>query len=117
MTETTRIMEQVNRQCEQAHIVMGVAVDEELGDRISVTLLAARGGTRIADCGLRIAEWKCRRRARHRPRLEGGIDATGGSGISDRPLPRFVAPAPALSPEKPSNYHAAGRTRTQDGHE
>ena len=41
MSEINRIMEQINRQCEQAHIILGAAIDEELGDSISVTLLAS----------------------------------------------------------------------------
>ena len=41
MSEVSRIMEQINRHCEQAHIILGAAVDEELGDLISVTLLAS----------------------------------------------------------------------------
>jgi cell division protein FtsZ len=43
MTEVNRVMEQINRQCDQAHIIMGASVDEELADRLSVTLLAASG--------------------------------------------------------------------------
>jgi len=41
MTEVSRIMEQINRHCEHAHIIMGAAVDEDLGDTVCVTLLAS----------------------------------------------------------------------------
>lgn len=44
MAEVNRVMEQINRQCDQAHIIMGASVDEELADRLSVTLLAASSG-------------------------------------------------------------------------
>ena len=42
MTETTRIMEQITRHCEQAHVIMGACIDESFGDRLSVTLVASR---------------------------------------------------------------------------
>ncbi len=42
MAEVNRIMEQINRQCENAQVIMGAAIDEALGDRLSVTLVAAR---------------------------------------------------------------------------
>ena len=42
MADVHRIMEQINRHCEQAHIIMGAAIDEELRDRLTVTLVAAR---------------------------------------------------------------------------
>ena len=97
MTETTRIMEQVNRHCEQAHIVMGVSVDEELGDRISLTLLAARGGN--AEVGTRHAD-VVSSEAMPSPAGAGPSMQLVDPIISDRPTPRFVAPAPTLSQEK-----------------
>lgn len=44
LAEVNRVMDQVSRQCEGAHIIMGAAVDEELGDALCVTLLAAKSG-------------------------------------------------------------------------
>jgi len=41
MTEVSRIMEQINRHCEHAHIILGAAVDDDLEDTLSVTLLAS----------------------------------------------------------------------------
>jgi cell division protein FtsZ len=105
MTETTRIMEQVNRQCEQAHIVMGVAVDEELGDRLSVTLLAAKGGN--PESGMSTLRSTAAEDGRN-TELPAGMTLPGDEtsmqlvdpAITDRPLPRFVAPPPTLSQEK-----------------
>jgi cell division protein FtsZ len=45
MAEVNRIMEQINRHCEHAHIILGAAVDDELGDTLSVTLLASLART------------------------------------------------------------------------
>lgn len=102
MAEVNRIMEQINRQCDQAHIIMGAAIDEELGEKLLVTLVAAR---RNAECGARNVE------------LQGGLvraaDTTAASaysvggemetpmtGLESRPASRFVAPAPESTPEK-----------------
>lgn len=42
MAEVNRVMEQVNRQCEHAQVVMGAAIDEAFSERLAVTLIAAR---------------------------------------------------------------------------
>jgi cell division protein FtsZ len=42
MTEVNRVMEQISRQCEQAQIIMGAAVDETLKNRLCVTVIAAK---------------------------------------------------------------------------
>jgi len=42
MAEVNRVMEQISRQCEQAQIIMGAAVDETLKNRLCVTVIAAR---------------------------------------------------------------------------
>lgn len=45
MKEVTRIMEQITRHCDQAHVIMGASIDESFGDRLSVTLIASRRET------------------------------------------------------------------------
>jgi cell division protein FtsZ len=42
MAEVNRVMEQVNRQCEHAQVIMGAAIDEAFSERLAVTLIAAR---------------------------------------------------------------------------
>ncbi len=42
MSEVNRVMEQIGRQCEQAQIIMGAAVDETLKNRLCVTVIAAK---------------------------------------------------------------------------
>src|SRR5438105_9214724 len=42
MADVNRIMEQINRHCEQAHLIMGAAVDEDLRDQLIITLIASR---------------------------------------------------------------------------
>ena len=103
MSEVTRIMEQINRQCEQAHIIMGAAIDEELGDKLLVTLVASRKAN--AESGTRNAE--------PQGGAARGTDATAASaysagmelempmtGSNSKSSSRFVAPAPESTPEK-----------------
>ena len=42
MAEVNRVMEQINRQCENAHIIMGAGIQESYAGRLSVTLVASR---------------------------------------------------------------------------
>ena len=42
MAEVNRVMEQISRHCEHAQIIMGAAVDTELKNRLSVTVIAAK---------------------------------------------------------------------------
>ena len=42
MAEINRVMEQINRHCEKAVVIMGAAIDPEMKNRLSITLIAAR---------------------------------------------------------------------------
>jgi cell division protein FtsZ len=42
MAEVNRVMEQIGRHCEHAQIIMGAAVDAELKNKLSVTVIAAK---------------------------------------------------------------------------
>ena len=42
LAEVNRVMDQISRHCEGANIILGAAIDEELGECLSVTLLAAK---------------------------------------------------------------------------
>ncbi len=42
MAEVNRVMEQINRHCENAHIIMGAGITGEFAGRLSVTLVASR---------------------------------------------------------------------------
>ncbi|MBU6408889.1 MAG: cell division FtsZ family protein [Verrucomicrobia bacterium] len=45
MAEIGRVMEQIQRHCEGAKIIMGAAIDAGMKNRLSVTLIAAKNGT------------------------------------------------------------------------
>jgi len=49
MAEVNRVMEQINRQTDNAHLMMGAAIEEALGDRMTVTLVASRRRSHAAD--------------------------------------------------------------------
>ncbi len=88
MAEVNRVMEQINRQCERAQVIMGAAIDEAFKDRLAITLVAAR---------------------KH-PEREAIAGAPGSRGeLGQQLLPpltegrtgsRFVPPAPALPSEQ-----------------
>src|SRR6266404_703764 len=46
LTEVNRVMEQINRQCENAHIIMGAGIQEAFAGKLSVTLVASRQNRR-----------------------------------------------------------------------
>ena len=95
-------MEQINRQCEQAHIIMGASVDEELADRLSVTLLAANGvgpadwPSEPSRLAMRQAEAPA-----PVPTHALGLDAQSlNPCLSEKGASRFLPPPPPSSPER-----------------
>ncbi len=42
MAEVNRVMDPINRQCKNARLTMGAAIEESMGDRLMVTLVASR---------------------------------------------------------------------------
>jgi cell division protein FtsZ len=102
MAEVNRIMEQINRQCEQAHIIMGAAIDEELGERLLVTLVASRkanaeGGVRNAESQAGSGRGSDPVAAAYLAGIEMDSPATG---TSSKHASRYAAPAPESTPEK-----------------
>jgi cell division protein FtsZ len=88
MGEIHKLMEPLNRQCENAHIIFGAVIDESLSGRLSVTLIASRQQEEPA------------LPARNLPpdKVESlqFLDPAG----NNRPASRFIAPPPELSEEK-----------------
>lgn len=102
MSEVTRIMEQINRQCEQAHIIMGAAVDQELADCLSVSIVASRSAGPAEE--VRAPQSSTRRFVD--PAIEAGYLAGVDTGMNSRPSSRMVPPAPALPLEKAEQLFA-----------
>ena len=87
MAEVNRVMEQINRQCERAQIIMGAAVDETLKGRLSVTVIAAREGPVPMEL----------------PPLAPSADSSEqvtSHGVVARPGSRCASPTPPLTPEQ-----------------
>jgi cell division protein FtsZ len=97
MTEINRVMEQINRQCENAHIIMGAGIHEALAGKLSVTLVASRP----------------KARDERTPNRPGAGSHKGAMEIPDahekeianptptqRPTSKFIAPAPELTAQQ-----------------
>jgi cell division protein FtsZ len=86
MAEVNRVMVQINRQCEGAHIIMGAAIEDSFAGKLAITLVASK-----------------------RPPVEREEDLSASAAALDRqlvdtqstnrPASRFVAPAPAMTLE------------------
>ena len=100
MTEVNRISEQIQRHAENAQIFLGAAIEEDLEDRVTVTVLAA-----------------CRGKETKEKTVEAPVRGVRPSAIANgnridfdsemiapaeapRPTSRFVAPPPELTPDK-----------------
>lgn len=97
MAEINRVMEQISQQCGRAQIIMGAAVDETFRERLAVTIIATRHGTRA------VAKPKPAR-SDTRPSAdeetpEFDTELLHGSETK-RPASRLVPPLPALTSEQ-----------------
>jgi len=90
MAEVNRVMEQVNRQCEHAQVIMGAAIDETFKERLAVALIAARKGAEPQSSGEAEANGPCEELA---------AQLLSHSSTA-RPGSRFVPPAPTLAPDE-----------------
>lgn len=108
MAEVNRVMEQVNRHCERAQVIMGAAVDESFRDRLAVTIISSRRNSeRDGKPGEAAA-------ARNESAASAGEEFNAqllNPAETIRPHSRFVPPVPVLSPEKVEQLMARGTTR------
>jgi len=118
MAEVNRVMSQINQACEYAHIIMGAAVEAELGDRLSVTVIAARqpeGGA--ADAVTAAAVLREGDEARSKRTASETVEASAfdsqfiEKNPPTRPPSRFVPPPPELGPEKKQQLLAQQKRR------
>ena len=105
MADVHRIMEQINRHCEQAHIIMGAAIDEELRDRLMVTVVASRR----TGPGEEIVASSSEEETNGAGSVGAGADLAErlmDVGSTSRPPSRFGPPPPESSPEKTEELFA-----------
>jgi cell division protein FtsZ len=97
MADVNRVMQEINRRCPDAKVVMGATVDEALRDRLCVTVIATRRGGHAT------------------PKANGASDESAGApgeaspdfdtellhgSETKRPAARLVPPVPALTVEQ-----------------
>ena len=87
MAEVNRVMEQINRQCESAHIIMGAAIEEGFGGKLSVTIVASKRPAAEHEPDLNAPA----------PEVEQSLADTAPS--SGRSSARMIAPAPPTTAE------------------
>jgi cell division protein FtsZ len=96
MSEVNKIMEAVQRQCENAHVIFGAVIDEAFTGRLSVTLIAS--SRRLAEPPALPAQDLAKADV---PALQ-FLDPSA----TVRPPSRVVAPAPELSNEKKEQLYS-----------
>ncbi len=117
MAEINRIMEQINRQCENAHIIMGAGIQEALAGRLSVTLVASRQNTRQEQVSTRPAKSGQKEVVDSQAQEKEIVNPTA----TPRPASRYVPPAPTLTPQQRDELlisqpgGGSGRTRKKSG--
>jgi cell division protein FtsZ len=109
MSETRRIMDELNRRSDGARVVVGASVDDQGGDRLTVTLVASS-----------------RQLVLHEP-AEEPVDARASTGVSDssesesseegpaRTARRMAPPPPELTPELTDQLMSRTAARTKGG--
>ena len=121
MAEVNRVMSQINRACENAHIIMGAAVEADFGDRLSVTVIATRRSQVAAHRDAPLASTAIPPGEPREAGL-GSAVATEESPAFDteffekapsaRPASRFVPPPPELDPDKKAQLLAQQNGKT-----
>jgi cell division protein FtsZ len=104
MGEIHKLMEPLNRQCENAHIIFGAVIDESLPGRLSVTLIASRQPEEPAPPPRELA-----------PDNVESLQFLD-TAASERPVSRFKAPPPELSEEKKEQLIRSQTARSRKKH-
>jgi cell division protein FtsZ len=103
MAEVNRVMEQIGRHCEHAQIIMGAAVDVELKNHLSVTVIAAKRNNVV------VTESPAGSTSSTLSGDQGGQMNTRGAAA--RPATRCAQPVPALDQGGPLLARHTGRPR------
>jgi cell division protein FtsZ len=108
MTEVSRVMDQIRRQAENAHLIVGTAIDEQMGERLHATLIA----TEVQPAPLEAPRTIVGFDPGKRPIVEGVEEIESpvtGPGEHRAGAARFAAPAPRLTPEEQERLFARQR--------
>jgi cell division protein FtsZ len=115
MAEVDRIMESIEQECADAHLTLGMTVDQSLRDRVEVTLIASSrkpvASPPAVTGPLEEIEVESPVTAvAPRERETNFLDTTA----TTRPAPRYLPPPPTLNPEqteKAIKQHAGANSR------
>ena len=121
MAEVNRVMSQINRACEHAHIIMGATIEVDFGDRLSATVIATRPSRVEAEME-QTREPKAMVQGEPREAGVGSGSAPEQAPSFDaeffekaapaRPASRFVPPPPELDPDKKEQLLAQQNGKT-----
>ncbi len=106
LVELDKMMEPLKRQCENAHIIFGAAIDEQFAHRLSVTLIASRRPPEEAKAGAsQPGRDTCAAKASPLQFLDTTTDM--------RSPPRHALPPPELTPEQKEQLLKAESARSR----
>jgi cell division protein FtsZ len=106
LSEVNRLMEQINRHCENAHLMMGAAVADAFAGKLEITLIASQ---RQPEAESAPAEESAARESSP-PSL--GFEEVPRAKLKS-PRKRFVAPPPATTPENTQRLLANGSVKVK----
>jgi len=117
LKEVNQVMEQLNRACENAQVMMGAATDEAFQGRLSMTLVVSKRSAAAPTAPPTAAS-----RVEPEPptaefptSMDALASASEGRSGGHRPAFRFVPPAPVLSEEKAEELHSRQSGTSQRG--
>jgi len=100
MAEVHRVMEEIQRRCEPAQVLMGAAVDEHFGERLALMLIAARKAEPPPLEAQPTTTQPQPAEVQGRMAMSEELDTQLLSPDKGKPGSRFVPPAPTLPPEQ-----------------
>ncbi|MBM3875891.1 MAG: hypothetical protein FJ386_04120 [Verrucomicrobia bacterium] len=106
MAEINRVMDQINRQCDGVHLVLGAAVDDSLADKLCITVVASRVAPQNRESPGAPSP------ARAHPPAE-DFSSILEPTTSVRPPVRTVPPAPESTPEQVAALTGTGTKRAK----
>ena len=104
MAEVNRLMEQINRQCENAHIIMGAGIQEAMSGKLSVTVVASK-----RQGSLERSQSRGTGLSAPAPQVDPIQESILAPAVVPQATSRFVPPAPELTLEQ------TGRLLTEQG--
>jgi cell division protein FtsZ len=106
MADVNRVMEQINRQSENAHLIMGAAIAEEFQGRLAVTLVASRRSPPAKESSNPESNDALGDPSAAPTSTRDFDNHFFGAAATQRPASRFVALPPELSAEQAKQLFA-----------